>query len=118
MLMRRIQPVPDGCICWRVAAAREKVKLQGLHGFFKVATGKLGWAYDAACIRESCCVSAPDSFLITSALDQTSEAIYTLPSRISSAQSLSKFADAPDCHGLAVWASVVSLQGLEFEFTC
>ncbi|CAE7695903.1 unnamed protein product, partial [Symbiodinium pilosum] len=50
--------------------------------------------------------------------DVSAGAIYTLPSRISSAQSLSKFADAPDCHGLAVWASVVSLQGLEFEFTC
>ena len=118
MLMRRIQPVPDGCICWRVAAARENVKLQVQHGFFKVVSGKLRWAYDAACIRESCYVSAPESSPVTSALDQTLEAIYTLPSRISSAQSLSKFADAPDCHGLAVWASVVSFQCLEFEFRC
>ena len=30
-----------------------------------------------------------------------SKAIYTIPSMISSSQTLSKFADAPDCHGLA-----------------
>ena len=30
------------------------------------------------------------------------KAIYTVPSLISTTQNLTKFADAPDCHGLAV----------------
>ncbi|CAE7375193.1 rnf126-a [Symbiodinium natans] len=37
--------------------------------------------------------------------DVSAGAIYTVPSLISSSQSLSKFADAPDCHGLAILLS-------------
>mmetsp|Transcript_40053 Transcript_40053/g.74672 ORF Transcript_40053/g.74672 Transcript_40053/m.74672 type:complete len:345 (+) Transcript_40053:68-1102(+) len=37
--------------------------------------------------------------------DTQAGAIYTVPSLISSTQTLSKFADAPDCHGLAILLS-------------